>query len=156
MVTHGGESPDRELLLALVETFIPAGSRGTSMPAAAELAEFREISGQDMQRFYGPLLERVRSLGSNPDARDFARLDPSDREAILREIEADEPGLLRGPVLQTMIRYYESSDVALRLGLEARPPHPQGYNLGETDWGLLDPVRAMQPIYKADPAKGDG
>jgi hypothetical protein len=34
------------------------------------------------------------------------------------------------------------------LGMEARPPFPQGYEVPEGDWSMLDPVRARGSIYK--------
>ena len=38
--------------------------------------------------------------------------------------------------------YYQHPRVVEALGLEARAPHPKGHVVEETDWTLLDPVRA--------------
>ena len=39
--------------------------------------------------------------------------------------------------------------VVAALGLEPRPPHPKGYEMGTDDLTLLDPVRRRGPRYRA-------
>ena len=69
---------------------------------------------------------------------------------IKRRFEAElfDPNLLE--------EGHDSADeVAEGLGLEARPPHPGGYSLKETDWALLDPVKQMDPLYRKADGPGD-
>ena len=146
---------DRDLLLSLVETVVPARRAGGTMPAASELAEFRDISSEEAQLLYGPILELLRARSSAEASEQFASLDLQARESILRGLESDYPDVVRGAVSQTLIRYYGVDAVVEALGLEARPPHPQGYALGETNWALLEPVREMDSIYKAAPRPGE-
>ena len=40
-----------------------------------------------------------------------------------------------------MVCYYQNDKVLEALGLEARPPFPQGYHLDQMDFGLLEPVK---------------
>lgn len=146
---------DRDLLLSLVETVIPAKRAGGAMPAASELTEFRDISSEEAQLLYGPVLELLRARSSAEASEHFASLDLQARESILRGLESDYPDVVRGAVTQTLIRYYGIDAVVQSLGLEARPPHPQGYALGETNWALLDPVRKMGSIYKPASRQGE-
>ena len=44
--------------------------------------------------------------------------------------------------------YYQDARVLTSLGMEARPPFPQGFHVEEGDWGLLDPVRKRAPFYR--------
>ena len=147
---HSAESVGaHDLLLSLVETVIPAKRHGARMPAASELAEFREMSSEEAELSYGPVLELLRARGSAGAGDHFVSLDLQARESILRGLEADHADVLQGAVAQILIRYYGADAVVEALGLETRPPHPGGYVLGETNWALLDPVREMNSIYRA-------
>lgn len=44
--------------------------------------------------------------------------------------------------------YYQDARVLTSLGMEARPPFPQGHHVEEGDWSLLDPVRKRAPFYR--------
>ena len=47
--------------------------------------------------------------------------------------------------------YYRDDRVVLALGMEARPPYPEGFEVEEGDWSLLDPVRQRPKFYRAVP-----
>jgi len=51
-------------------------------------------------------------------------------------------------MLYTFGCYYKHPRVLAHYGLEARPPHPKGYEVPPTDWSLLDPVRKRGPIHR--------
>ena len=149
------EEIDRDLLLSVVEAIVPAREVGGAMPAASELEEFRSLPPEEARFLYGPILGLVQGGDRSRGREQFVSLDRQSRESILRELEEDHPAVVKGAVFQTLIRYYGSNRVAEGLGLEARPPHPGGYSLGETNWALLDPVREMEPIYKRAPGPGE-
>lgn len=44
--------------------------------------------------------------------------------------------------------YYRDERVMTSLGMDARAPFPTGFDVEQGDWSLLDPVRAMKPIYR--------
>jgi hypothetical protein len=146
---------DRDLLLAVVETIIPSGHLERAMPAASDLTEFRSLPSEEALFIYGPLLDWVEASDQARGSVPFVSLERDQRETILREIEEERPDLIKGAVLQTLIRYYGADEVAEGLGLEARAPHPGGYSLKETDWALLDPVKQMDPLYRKADGPGD-
>ena len=41
-----------------------------------------------------------------------------------------------------------SSEVLAGLGLEPRPPHPEGYEMAASDFSILDPVRKRSKLYR--------
>ena len=45
--------------------------------------------------------------------------------------------------------YYRDDRVMASIGIEVRPPFPEGYAVEEGDLSLLDPVRARGPIWRA-------
>lgn len=44
--------------------------------------------------------------------------------------------------------YYRDDRVMLSLGMDARPPFPEGFEVQESDWSLLDPVKRRGKIYR--------
>lgn len=57
---------------------------------------------------------------------------------------------LEAALLQTMVVqcYYRDERVMRSLEMEPRAPFPKGYAIEQGDWSLLDPVRAMPPLYR--------
>jgi len=81
----------------------------------------------------------------------LANLGEAAREAVARQFRASG-----GPAAATLTRvvlqcYYRDDRVLRSLGLELRPPFPQGYALEQGDWSLLDPVRARPPMWRRIP-----
>ncbi len=69
------------------------------------------------------------------------------------EMAAREPAFREQPFLQLIQQvvvssYYENAAVQVALGLEGRPPYPDGYELEPTDWRLLEPVRRREKLYR--------
>ena len=44
--------------------------------------------------------------------------------------------------------YYRDDRVVRSLGMELRPPHPEGYAVDQGDWSVLDQVRKRQPFHR--------
>jgi hypothetical protein len=89
-------------------------------------------------------LDEVARLAGQP----LAALDPARREAAAMELRARG-----GSAVATLTRvvlqcYYRDDRVVRSLGLEPRPPYPQGHFLEDGDWSLLNPVRARPPIWR--------
>jgi hypothetical protein len=89
-------------------------------------------------------LDRLARLAGAP----LAALDPARREAAALAFRAGG-----GAAVTTLTRvvlqcYYRDDRVVRSLGLEPRPPHPQGHVLEDGDWSLLDPVRARPPLWR--------
>ena len=78
----------------------------------------------------------------------FSELEARDRLEVMNELVAAQPAFLPGLIFHTYCAYYQAPRVVEGLGLEARPPHPQGYTLEPGDLGLLDPVRRRAPMYR--------
>lgn len=47
--------------------------------------------------------------------------------------------------------YYRDDRVMRSLNMEPRAPFPEGFEVEEGDWTLLDPVRARRPMYRRPP-----
>ena len=83
-------------------------------------------------------LDHIAKLAGKP----LAELDDARRDAVVTEFRTSG-GAPAATLARVILQCYYRDDRVLRsLGLELRPPFPQGYVLEQGDWSLLDPVRA--------------
>ena len=52
-------------------------------------------------------------------------------------------------VLHVLGAYYQHPRVLSALGLDPRPPHPDGYRMAPDDLALLEPVRRRPRMYRS-------
>lgn len=139
-------------LAGVLDELIPPSSDGR-FPGAGELG----LAGYIEQRLQetpelGPVITRglsaVDDLASKRDPRGFAALSRQDRVDVLNEVSATEQAFLPNLILHTYSGYYMNARVVEALGLEARPPHPKGYDVEPDDLSLLDEVRRRPKLYR--------
>ena len=135
----------RDDLRAIAGVMIPASGE-FDVPGADDPVIQADIVAT-LGRDTGPVreaLDQLARLAGQP----LASLDPVRREAVAAELRAKG-----GAALATLARvvlqcYYRDDRVVRSLGLEPRPPYPQGHVLEDGDWSLLDPVRARPPMWR--------
>ena len=149
-------------IVALAEGIIPANSdhgvpsAGDATIAADILATAKRYPAQ-----VAAALALEDHLATAKFGKAFADLDV---EARLEIIEgANQPGFFddvdwefdpaqiagQRTLLNIIVQCYYRDDRVMRsLGMEPRPPYPQGFAVEEGDWSLLDPVRRRGKIYR--------
>lgn len=94
----------------------------------------------------------LKSLGDG--ALSNAVTEPDTEALSIRQEHPEVAGLLIALAVQC---YYRDDRVMTSLDMPVRPPFPEGYDITDGDWSLLDPVRARGPIFRATPGtKGSG
>ena len=78
------------------------------------------------------------------DAREFAALPSDARLAALQQ-----QGFVLPLTFQAVMGYYQHPRVVEALGLEARAPHPQGYEMDPGDLTLVNAVRGRPKLYRS-------
>ena len=148
----GFSDAERRTLSSILDTLIP--SRGEDdMPGAGEigLAAHVEQALQQTPEIL-PLiahgLATLDEIARGRGARDFSGLAGRDRAFALIDLAMQQPELLPALVFHTYLGYYQHDEVVEVLGLEPRPPHPEGYEVETGDLGLLDPVRQRPRLYR--------
>lgn len=81
----------------------------------------------------------------------FANLASNDRTRLAEAFRTASPEIAGLLSVLTAQCYYRDSRVMLSLAMEARPPFPQGFEVEEGDWSLLDPVRERSEFYRKVP-----
>jgi hypothetical protein len=78
----------------------------------------------------------------------FGAASGTDRAAMMKELEAQDAGFVMTLMFIAYAAYYKDGAVLEGLGLEPRPPHPQGYSMEPHDLTLLDAVRRRGRMFR--------
>ena len=141
-------SAQRDDLRAVAAMIIPASSE-YKVPGADDAAVQADIIatlGRDTAQV-SAALDHLARLAGKP----LSELDAERREVVAKEFRASG-GAPAATLTRVVLQCYYRDDRVLRsLGLELRPPFPQGYVLEQGDWSLLDPVKKRAPsLRRAD------
>mgnify|MGYP007063363470 FL=1 len=118
----------RQVLIEILNTMIPqAGDR----PGAGDAAIVDDIvaTGQSQLSAFKGLIRMAGDVG-------------------IEKLETMRSYEIRTVMSIVAQCYYRDERVMASIGMEARPPHPEGHAVEQGDWSLLDPVRARGPIYR--------
>lgn len=118
------------------------------------------VPGADDDAIFGRFLERAGSMaaGLRQGMEDcLAEIGGTSAVAVL-----DDAGFVKAidivkhkqhPFLEAMfglvaLAYYRDPRILQSLNKEDRPPFPDGNELEQGDWSLLDPVKKRDPIFR--------
>jgi hypothetical protein len=138
----------RDDLRSVAAMIIPE-SREYKVPGADDAkiqANILATLGRDA-KLVREALDHLARLAGQP----LAELDQARREAVAKEFRSSG-GAAAATLTRVVLQCYYRDDRVLRsLGLELRPPFPQGYSLEQGDWSLLDPVKARRSMWRRVP-----
>jgi hypothetical protein len=139
---------EEKTLRALLGHMIPA-SVEYGVPAADDPEIFADIvasTGRD-----GAVISALLHDLDAPSSGPFTDLDLiAQQDVAAKFLTSGDPRLsaLNRVVLQC---YYRDARVMKSLGMEARPPFPQGFVVEQGDWTLLEPVQRRPKVYRDVP-----
>jgi len=140
---------DRGCLAAVLDTLIPPrAERGLPGAGSIGLADVIVAAAPTLVPLLRTTCAALEAAAQERGVADFASLDASARGELLQARDEAEPGLIAGLLFQVYSAYYQHPEVMPALGLEARPPHPLGYDLEDGDLGALERVRARGRLYR--------
>ena len=144
-------SPDEERgLTALLDTLIPESDDGR-LPGAGALGLGAYIAERAPE--LQPLLEKgLLALDALAEARGaacFAALAAPDRTELLTGYASEDVGLIPALVFHAYTGYYQERRVVEALGLEHRPPFPEGFPMEPPDTSLLEAVRQRGRMFRS-------
>ena len=138
-----------ELATAVLDRIIPANE---TMPGAGQIAVvyLDEIVGHSprLKRIFGAGLSHIEAYAQRTYSQDFHSLSDEQKDAVLCQVETDQPEFFEALVRQTYNGYYTNSRIIELLGLEARPPQPRGHQLEQGDLGLIESVKNRGIAYR--------
>ena len=136
-------------LRAIADLIVPPSEK-YQVPGAGDPAICENVLKDASNRF-----ERLRAALATLDemavdahGRVFADLDPASRESVGLTFQSEHPR--PAAMLETLVTqcYYRDDRVLASLGMAVRPPFPEGYDVEEGDWSVLDSVRQRAPFHR--------
>ena len=131
-----------EFLRAVVETVLPGEALPSASAAGVDLARYAETAR--------PALDVI-AAASGGAAR-FAGASETERVAVLRRVEREQPSAFRALIMPLLIDYYDAAAVLAALFWRNEPPQPRGHAVPPEDCETLrrlERVRARPPLWRA-------
>jgi hypothetical protein len=146
-------SPEAERTLAAVLDVLvpPRDDVGLSGAGTLGVGGRIEEGLRERPELRAPLAAGLAAAGEEARGRgaaSFAVLPEAQRSAVLEAIATRVPGFLGLLTFLAYSAYYQEPRVLEALGLEARPPFPDGHEVPPTDFAILDPVRRRAAMYR--------
>jgi hypothetical protein len=140
---------EKRTLSIFADMIVPASDE-FGVPGAGDAAIVGFILADAARRPAGlsAALSSLEELARETHDVGFAELSAVQRDGVaeaFRETRAAAADLIAALTVQA---YYRDDRVMLSLGMEPRPPHPDGYAVEQGDWSLLDPVRKWAEFYR--------
>jgi hypothetical protein len=142
----------RRALSPFLDGYIPRSADGT-LPGAGELGIAADLD-EALQRVPAmhamvvTSLAALDRLAAGRGAARFTALAPEQQAEVMSELSCTEDAFPPMLMLYAFGCFYKHPRILAHYGLEARPPHPKGYEVAPNDLSLLDPVRKRGPIYR--------
>lgn len=146
------DATERRIFDVLLGMIVPASADGRK-PSAAQV----DVLGYIVEHESGvlpTLRAELRAVDARAQAETgcaFLDLTAAEQQATVAAARAEAPEFLRGLALCAVTRYYQDGRVLEALGMKARPPFPEGYEVPSGDLSLLAPVRRRGAIYRQAP-----
>ena len=140
---------ERRTLLALVGAVIPTGvEQGVPGADDAVIAADIVATARPHHATIASALKHIESIAAARHDAAYADLDAATRAALARDLSRSRFVGLGTLVAITAQCYYRDDRVMRSLGMEPRSPYPDGFDIPQGDWSLLDPVRRRGKIYR--------
>jgi hypothetical protein len=138
---------ERRLLVSVLDEIIPpradAGLPGAGALGVVDYVERALGALPELRAMIKDGLRDVDDQARRDHARSFPELVAADKAILL-----GQHAFVLPLSMQAYVGYYHDARVLQALGLAARAPHPQGYEMEGNDLTLLDGVRRRPKLYR--------
>ncbi len=143
----GFSADEKHVLASVLDEIIPPSSDGR-LPGAGQIgiASYIDQALQktpELRSMIAQGLSDLDALARRRNAPSFAALSQEDKLELL-----NAQAFVLPLTFHAYVGYYQHDRVVETLGLEARPPHPKGYQMEQNDLTLLDGVRRRPKLYR--------
>ena len=149
---RGFTDQELRILERVFDEFVPPSPDGL-LPGASELGLGEHVDRAlaptpDLRAIVAESVSALAELANRRHDRRFVDLPADVQAALLRELETTPQAFTPILALHVYTGYYRHPRVLAALGLAARPPHPEGYEMEPNDLTLLDAVRRRAAMYR--------
>ena len=139
---------EQECVLNTILNLIIPPSKDGKMPGATDVGFFTYINSENLFSWIKEGLQNIAEESHKKYNREFLVLNDFEQVELIESLRRQLFQYFNRLTTEVINCYYQHDHVLEALGLETRPPFPQGYNLGEWDITLLEPVYKRGKIYR--------
>jgi len=137
----------KKILLVLLNMIIPRSEDG-KMPGAIDVGFITYIHNEKILFWIQEGLTKIIDEAQEKYGNNFSNLDVLEQTEIINRLRRVHFRFFNNLAIQVMQCYYKNENVLVSIGLESRPPFPNGYQLEKGDLSLLEPVFLRGKIYR--------
>ena len=144
------ENLDEEQVRTLNEilNLIIPPSKNRRMPGAADVGFLNYIKKETHLQWIREGLINIIEESHNKYSQEFSSLSGSEQTQLIDKLRRRFLQFFNHLTTQVIQCYYQHDDVLVAIGLEGRPPFPEGYRVLEGDLILLEPVYLRGKVYR--------
>ena len=135
------------ILNILLNLIIPPSHDG-KMPGAADVGFLGYVHNENKLFWIKEGLQSIAKESHNKYGREFLALSDFEQAELIESLRRQLFQYFSRLTTEVINCYYQHDDVLEALGIEARPPFPQGYHIGKWNMTLLEPVYERGKIYR--------
>ena len=133
------------VLKGLFDNIIPA-SPDARFPSGADPEIFEDFIASS-ENFRELVIQAILLL-QELSGSDYLELSPADSEQVTKQFYASRTGSVTTLLSLLVQCYYRDDRVLESIGMESRAPYPEGFEVENGDWELLEPVKSRGRIYR--------
>lgn len=150
IATDNPLTPNETATLAILARMLIPASTKYGVPGADDEVIFADVVAT--ARSHAELIKQgLQALDSDSrQVHDAAFVDLTAAEQTERmDARRESPEHFVRTVVSIVVQcYYRDGRVKESLGMEPRPPFPEGFEVAPGDWSLLDPVRERGKVWR--------
>jgi hypothetical protein len=139
-------------LRAVLDEIIPPAADGSfpgaGLPSVAERVQQAIAEDSELAAEFGTGFAALAELVSADGSETFPEMPPTARTEAITKLSEQAPDFFAKLLSCTALAYYQEPSVVTALGMEARPPFPEGYEVKPWDASLLEPVLTRPPFHR--------
>ncbi len=148
--TNGILSKDLLAGLRVVVGLMIPESHEYQVPGADDEKIFNDIAGSigDEAEILKRGLDNLEELAQEAFNCRLVNAASEDLPGLMATFKSADREFIKALTSLVASCYYRDDRVMKSLGMERRPPFPNGFEVEQGDWSLLDPVRARGKLYR--------
>ena len=147
IISENLDKEQNRTLTSLLNLIIPASEDG-KMPGASDIGFIDYINNENQLSLIQEGLIRIIDETNNQYCQEFSALSVADQLTIVNVLKRELFRFFTDLTTQVVQYYYQHNDIQKAMGLDARPPFPNGQILEEGDLSLLEAVYLRGKIYR--------
>ena len=142
-------SDQRVLTEAVLDRLVPGTGTipGAGQANTADYLDGVVGASPELSRLFSIGLHSIEACAESRGSS-FVEMNDDQQDEVLRDIEDTESEFFETLLMHTYNGYYSNPDVVEALGLEARPPQPQGHTVELGDFSALEAVVSRGQAYR--------